>query len=82
MLQNAYFLAKVGADTAENEQHFAESLPKIGNCDRAAAKGHGVKRAVLRAWSLTRGTWPAAREAVPRALRLTLVGGWVGRIPV
>ena len=27
MLQNAYFLAKVGADTAENEQHFAEILP-------------------------------------------------------
>ena len=24
MLQNAYFLAKIGADTAENEQHFAE----------------------------------------------------------
>ena len=28
---NAYFLAKIGADTAENEQHFAEILPKIGN---------------------------------------------------
>ena len=31
MLQNAYFLAKIGADTAENERHFAEILPKIGN---------------------------------------------------
>ena len=31
MLQNAYLLAKIGADTAENEQHFAENLPKIGN---------------------------------------------------
>ena len=31
MLQNAYFLAKIGADTAENEQHFAEILSKIGN---------------------------------------------------
>ena len=31
MLQNAYLLAKIGADTAENEQHFAETLPKIGN---------------------------------------------------
>ena len=31
MLQNAYFLAKIAADTAENEQHFAEILPKIGN---------------------------------------------------
>ena len=31
MLQNAYFVAKIGADTAENEQHFAEILPKTGN---------------------------------------------------
>ena len=31
MLRNAYFLAKICADTAENEQHFAEYLPKIGN---------------------------------------------------
>ena len=31
MLQNAYLLAKIGADTAENEQLFAEILPKIGN---------------------------------------------------
>ena len=27
MLQNAYFLAKIGADTAENEQQFAGILP-------------------------------------------------------
>ena len=27
MLKNAYLLAKIGADTAENEQHFAELLP-------------------------------------------------------
>ena len=31
MLKNAYLLAKIGADTAENEQHFDEMLPKIGN---------------------------------------------------
>ena len=31
MLQNAYFLAKIGADTTENEQHLAEILPKTGN---------------------------------------------------
>ena len=29
MLQNAYFLVKIGADTAENERHFAEILPKL-----------------------------------------------------
>ena len=27
MLQNAYLLAKIGADTAENKQRFAEFLP-------------------------------------------------------
>ena len=27
MLQNAYFLAKIGADTAENERNFALNLP-------------------------------------------------------
>ena len=31
MLQNAYFVAKIGADTVENERNFAENLPKIGN---------------------------------------------------
>ena len=30
MLKNAYLLAKIGADTAENERFFAENLPKIG----------------------------------------------------
>ena len=31
MLKNANLLAKIGADTAENEQHFAKNLPKTGN---------------------------------------------------
>ena len=29
MRQNAYFLAKIGADTAENEQHFADICQKV-----------------------------------------------------
>ena len=29
MLQNAYLLAKIGVDTAENEQHFAEICQKL-----------------------------------------------------
>ena len=29
MLSNAYLLAKIGADTAENEQRFAEILPNF-----------------------------------------------------
>ena len=31
MLQNAYSLEKISADIAENERHFAENLPRIGN---------------------------------------------------
>ena len=30
MLQNAYLLSKIGADTAENERHFAEKY-RSGN---------------------------------------------------
>ena len=45
MLQNAYFLAKIGADTAENEQHFAEILPKIGNYPTGPWWGWGCRPA-------------------------------------
>ena len=38
MLQNAYFVAKIGADTAENEQHTAEILP-IRPCEPACMSG-------------------------------------------
>jgi len=39
MLQNAYFLAKIGADTAENEQHFAEILPRTGTAPAPSRRG-------------------------------------------
>ena len=42
MLQNAYLVAKIGADTAEDEQDFAEILPKTGNYparSRSASSG-------------------------------------------
>ena len=62
MLQNAYFLAKIGADTAENEQHFAEILSKTGNyptghCDDAratvwAARLHGQELELRRLFVL------------------------------
>ena len=58
MLQNAYFLAKIGADTAENEQHFAEILP-IG---RRVAASRGPP-AELRGLALS------AARAAPRAGR-------------
>ena len=40
MLENAHLLTKIGTDTAENEQHFAEILRKTGNyptCQRPPA---------------------------------------------
>ena len=52
MLQNAYFLAKIGADTAENEQHFAEILPtdalwrrrrRLGSCEVVPNLWEGVR---------------------------------------
>ena len=61
MLQNAYFLAKIGADTAENEQHFAEILPigrrrvqpLVDACGRWSS-GCGTKD--------TFSCWPRARN--------------------
>ena len=58
MLQNAYLLAKIGADTAENVQHFAEILP-IG---RRVAERPG--RFNSSAW---RGAPPGAGSSAPRA---------------
>ena len=51
MLQNAYLLAKIGADTAENERNFAEILPKIGNyptCPCCAAQQGEIRSGGLR----------------------------------
>ena len=62
MLQNAYFLAKIGADTAENEQQFAEILPIDRRVlDRAAACGGARRRP-----GAVRGG--AQRRARPRGL--------------
>jgi hypothetical protein len=41
MLQNAYFLAKIGADTAENEQHFAKICQKLATTLRVHPVGAG-----------------------------------------
>ena len=43
MLKNAYLFAKIGADPAENEQHFAEILPIGRRCrNRATADRQNV----------------------------------------
>ena len=46
MLQNAYFLAKIGADTAENEQHLAEICQKLVTTLRAPALPPGAPQAM------------------------------------
>ena len=57
MLQNAYLLAKIRADTAENEQHFAEILPI---CRRVADRCHHGDAGAL----------PRAGREVVRVLRV------------
>ena len=47
MLQNAYFLAKIGADTAENERNSAENLPKIGGGRPLEEEGREAARRAL-----------------------------------
>ena len=42
MLKDACLLAKIDADTAENERHFAEMLPNIGKF-LARATGFGER---------------------------------------
>ena len=46
MLQNAYLLAKIGSDTAEDERNFAEILPKIS--PKRARGADGAPRAAPR----------------------------------
>ena len=63
MLQNAYFLAKIGADTAENEQHFAEICQKLATTlrvrgDRAHA-GSGSRDRANGAPARVCWTWAA-----------------------
>ena len=80
MLKSAYLVAKIGADTAENERSFAENLPKIGNYPTGA-----VLRAGLEATASSAGwrTAPAplfaaatggARSTTPTALAAALRG--------
>ena len=44
MLRNAYLLAKIGADTAENERNYAKTLPKIGNYPHDLPAGERGRR--------------------------------------
>ena len=74
MLSNAYFLAKIGADTAENEQHFAEILPKIGSALDGRRGGGGAPH---------RGRPPAAALRLVRpdgeTISICMKGAYFGR---
>ena len=67
MLSNAYLLAKFRFDTAENERHFAEILPKTGL--------HGPGGPARRT-PAPRGRRRAARQA----RRASSVCGWAARL--
>ena len=56
MLQNAYLLAKIGADTAEIERNFAENLPKIGNYPTGPPGRGGNRGGAGGAWSRAVGS--------------------------
>ena len=67
MLRNAYLLAKIGSDTAENEQTFAEHLMKFRDVtppDVEAERGD-----------------PPAQDGTPRALQPHLLEATSGLGP-
>ena len=69
MLQNAYFLAKIGADTAENEQRFAEILPTDALCVRPdGTVATGSDDCSIKIWGTT-------GSALLHSCRLLFLGG-------
>ena len=74
MLKNAYFLAKNGADTAENEQHFAEILPT------SKTNWQQSRLAALEALEAAGGSGSAAgRVALPEQVPEGNVCGAIGK---
>ena len=62
MLQNAYLLAKIGADTAENEQHFARR--RRARCAGVAGLPREQRAAGRRRGRRAAGSAAAARRCV------------------
>ena len=64
MLKNAYILAKIGADTAENERHFAEILPNCaadGSVEVRSSSVRKVKRSFMsQDWRSSSSHWDLA----------------------
>ena len=65
MLQNAYLLAKVGADTAENKKDFAEILPRNGR----RVPDHASRRAAPRGARRRGGRARGGRGGPARGVR-------------
>ena len=66
MLQNAYLLAKIGADTAENKQHFAENLQKLATTLSAVHPEDERAVALLVAWRTIASFITSAVESDPQ----------------
>ena len=80
MLQNAYLLAKIVADTAENEQHFAEILPKTGNYPKGRARASSELRRA--SWLQSRYATLSARQplgALEPPEKTSCVKNWLWR---
>ena len=84
MLQNSYFLAKIGVDTAENERTFAENLLKI--CQKLATTlrvHHPTARSVLAgAAARVRGSAPPRGRAPPPRGRAPAPAAVAGPSPI
>ena len=82
MMTNAYLLAKIGADTAENEQHFAEIL-LIGRrvadrCSAAARASRTTSSARSRRGprAVRRGVRPGRESSVKLKWKITCSCKW------
>ena len=73
MQQNAYLLAKVGADTAENERTFADILPETDN--RPTGPLPSAAAGVLRAGLPPRARAAGPLQPAPRPHRRRLLRG-------
>ena len=75
MLQNAYFLAKIGADTAENEQHSAEILPTdaLGLRPDPGLRHFEVRRGAVEAVPKQRAAYSEIQIRTTRMSRQKLV---------
>ena len=74
MLQNAYFLAKIGADRAENEQHFAEICQKLATTLPCGGAGRRTASARRRREERRAATDPPPWSGPPRESMMSTGG--------